>query len=383
MQIFLNRVQPRDGNKKTRSLLKKLSGMFFLSLLVFSLAGCSTVGYYSQIVSGHMRIVLGKRSVADVVSDESVDDSTKHSLQVAQKARQFAVKRLGLPDNESYTSFYDTGRRFVTWNVVAAQEFSFNPATWCFPIAGCVTYRGYYTEEDASAYAQVLADQGLDVAVNGATAYSTLGWFKDPLLNTMLRRSDFSLASLLFHELAHQQLYVSDDSTFNESFATFVEIEGLRQWQQHEEQNNPSAQLTEMSKRLAERKQRREEFIQLLSRTRDDLQEIYGSPLDETEMRAAKVARFDQMRDEYETLKESWDGFKGYDGWFKRGLNNARLVSVATYNDYVPAFEEMFKQNGSSFEKFYSKALEVSKMPASERTEIMEQLLLKVATASN
>ena len=383
MQIFLNRFLPCGSHRKICSLLKKPSGAAFLLVLFFSLAGCSTVGYYSQIVSGHMRIVLGKRPVAEIVSDESVDDNIKHSLQVAQKARHFAVEQLGLPDNKSYTSFYDTGKRFVTWNVVAAEEFSFNPAVWCFPIAGCVSYRGYYTEEDASAYAQGLADQGLDVAVNGATAYSTLGWFKDPLLNTMIRRSDFSLASLLFHELAHQQLYVGDDSAFNESFATFVELEGLRQWQRHEEENNPSAQLTEMSKRLAVRKQHREEFIQLLSRTKDDLQELYESPIEEEEMRAAKLARFDQMRDEYEVLKESWDGFNGYDNWFKRGLNNARLVSVATYNEYVPAFEEMFKQNDSSFEKFYTKALEVSKLPATERTEIMQQLLTKVASASN
>jgi len=197
--------------------------LVIIAALVF-VSGCSTVGYYSQIVSGHMKIVLGKRSLADVASDENIDESLKHRLSVAQKARQFGIQELGLPNNESYTSFYDTGKRFVTWNVVASDEFSFEPRTWCFPIAGCVSYRGYYSEESAQEYADNLAaEEGLDVAVNGATAYSTLGWFKDPLLNTMLDRSDPSIASLLFHELAHQQLYVGDDSTFNESYASFVE----------------------------------------------------------------------------------------------------------------------------------------------------------------
>ncbi len=346
---------------------------FLLGVLL--LAGCSSVGYYSQIVSGHMRIVMGKRPVAEIVSDESVNEITKHRLEVARQARQFAIEKLGLPDNNSYTSFYDTGRNYVTWNVVAAEEFSFKPRNWCFPIAGCVSYRGYYAEEDAVAYAQGLAGEGFDVAVNGATAYSTLGWFKDPLLNTMLARSDSSIASLLFHELAHQQLYVGDDSTFNESFASFVEKEGLRQWQQHIEKNDPTKRDGDRAEQLELRKQRQRDFIDLLRSTRDGLEELYSSSLSEDEMRSAKALRFEQMREEYNALKESWGGYAGYDGWFSRDLNNARLVSVATYNDYVPAFEKMFKQQGSSFEKFYTAALDVSRLPASERTRIMEELL--------
>lgn len=347
------------------------------------LAGCSTVGYYSQIVSGHMKIVMGKRPLGEIVADESVSASIKHRLDVAQRARQFGIEELGLPDNESYTSFYDTGKNYVTWNVVAAEEFSFAPRTWCFPIAGCVSYRGYYAESDAASYAEGLAEEGLDVAVNGATAYSTLGWFKDPLLNTMLARSDPAIASLLFHELAHQQLYVGDDSTFNESFASFVEKEGLKRWQSHEAQTNPQFKEGEMSDEMAARRQRQIDFIALLRTTRDSLEALYALPIDVEEMRDRKAARFQQMKDEYATLKqERWNGYAGYDGWFNRELNNARLVSVATYNDYIPAFEELFKRNGSSFEAFFAAALELAELPADERTSVMEELLASAATSS-
>ena len=194
-----------------------------LLVLATALSGCGTVGYYSQIITGHMKIVMGKESVEKIVANEETDDLTRQRLQLALRAREFAIKELALPDTKSYTTFYDTGRDFVTWNVVAAPEFSFSPKTWCFPVAGCVSYRGYYAEADAKAYADSLAaDGGMDVAVGGATAYSTLGWFSDPLLNTMLNRSESGLVALLFHEMAHQKIYVGDDSKFNESFAGFV-----------------------------------------------------------------------------------------------------------------------------------------------------------------
>ena len=250
---------------------KKTTLPIALSLSTSLLAGCSTVGYYSQIVSGHMRIVMGKRPLAEVAIDETIDDSIKRRLDLAQRARVFGIEQLNLPNNESYTSFYDTGQEYVTWNVVAAKEFSLDPHNWCFPIAGCVSYRGYYSREDAQSYADGLAEEGLDVTVTGATAYSTLGWFEDPLLNTMLDRSDPSIASLLFHELAHQQLYVGDDSTFNESFATFVEKEGLKQWQKNEQLINPQLDQSAMAKELDVRKRRQQQFILLLTDTRDSL----------------------------------------------------------------------------------------------------------------
>lgn len=358
------------------------SKILILLTSVGLLVGCSTVGYYSQIVSGHMRIVMGKRPVAEVVSDQSINQSIKRRLDVAQRARQFGIEELGLPDNKSYTSFYDTGQNYVTWNVVASEEFSFKPSTWCFPIAGCVSYRGYYAKEDAESYAQGLAEEGLDVAINGATAYSTLGWFKDPILNTMLARSDPSIASLLFHELAHQQLYVGDDSTFNESYASFVEKEGLRQWQENEERLNPELKNSKMTEELSARKKRQENFIALLSSTRESLQELYDSPLDADVMRQKKAERFDQMRIEYDRLKETWGGYAGYDLWFSRELNNARLVSVATYNDYIPAFEVLFRESGGTFEEFYIAARELSELAPAVRTEKMQALLARSSVLS-
>ncbi len=344
-------------------------------MLVF-LTGCSTVGYYSQIISGHMRIVIGKRPLDEIVADASVDDKIKHRLQVAQEARQFAIDKLKLPDNNSYTSFYDTGKRYVTWNVVAVEEFSFNPKKWCFPIAGCVSYRGYYAEQDAQSYADSLQQEGLDVSVNGATAYSTLGWFKDPLLNTMLARSDPAIAALLFHELAHQQLYVTNDSKFNESFASFVEREGLKRWQEHETQRNPNQDNSRMTKELDARKARQKDFIDLLRNTRDDLAALYKTDLEAEIMRKKKQQRFEKMREEYEQLKVTWNGYGGYDNWFSRKLNNARLASIATYTDYIPAFQVLFEQSGSSFEKFYSATQDIADLKPQDRTATMDELVL-------
>ena len=333
-------------------------------------------------MSGHMRIVMGKRSLAEVASDESINDGIKRRLDLAQRARLFGIEQLGLPNNESYTSFYDTGQEYVTWNVVAAGEFSLDPYNWCFPIAGCVSYRGYYAAEDAEAYAAGLAEQGFDVIVNGATAYSTLGWFEDPLLNTMLERSDPSIASLLFHELAHQKLYVGDDSTFNESFATFVEEEGLKQWQKNEEKINPELDQSAMAQELKARKRRQQQFIALLTDTRDKLAELYETSGEADVMRQKKKETFEQMLVNYESLKASWDGYPGYDRWFSQEMNNARLLAVATYNDYVPAFEVLFRESGSSFEEFYLASLELSKLPLEERTERMQQLLARSSVAS-
>ena len=338
------------------------------SLFLLGMAGCSTVGYYTQIVSGHMRIVMGKKPVESVVDNDDTDQQTRHRLKIATEARQFGVDELGLPDNKSYTTFYDTQRSYVTWNVVAADEFSFTPQRWCFPVAGCVSYRGYYKEDDAKKYAGGLAEQGFDVAVNGATAYSTLGWFADPLLNTMLNRSDWAIASLIFHELAHQQMYVGDDSKFNESFAVFVEQQGLKLWQ---EKHGSDDQLAELEKRS----RRQKNFIQLLSETRTDLQTLYALEIDEKVMRAKKSDRYAQLLSDYETLKTTWNGYRGYDAWFKRELNNARLVSVATYNDYVPAFRVLFEQSGGDFATFYTAAETLSKLPRAERQEAIQQLM--------
>ncbi len=314
-----------------------------------------------------MRIVIGKRPLSEVLADDTVQEETRRRLVLAQRARAFAASDLALPDNKSYSSYYNLDRDYVTWNVVAANEFSFTPTQWCFPVAGCVSYRGYYSEEEAQEYAQTLAAKGLDVTVNGATAYSTLGWFADPLLSTMLNRSDPFIVSLIFHELAHQQLYVGDDSKFNESFAVFVEEAGMLRWQEKNQDGDQSAALEV-------RRQRKAQFIDLLAATRHELQLLFDSGVDEKVMRAQKEEEYRKLLDHYETLKASWGGYRGYDAWFGRELNNARLVSIATYSDYVPAFQVLFEESGEDFPAFYKAASELASLPGAQRTQAMVEL---------
>jgi len=345
-----------------------------LLVLTLCLSGCGTVGYYSQIVTGHMKIVLGKKSVEQMIAQDDLDERTRDRLQLALQAREFAINELALPNTKSYTTFYDTGQQFVTWNVVAAPEFSFSPRIWCFPVAGCVSYRGYYAEEDARAYADQLADsEGLDVTVGGATAYSTLGWFSDPLLNTMLNRSESGLASLLFHEMAHQKIYVNNDSKFNESFAGFVERAGLERWL---EAHGDPKHLPELDRR----KQRRKQFIDLLLATRNNLEEVYVSDLDVERKRQDKALQFEQMQKNYQALKASWDGYTGYDNWFSRPMNNARLVSVATYTDYIPAFQVLFNDVNEDFDLFYQAVNKLAKLSFDARQSEMQVLAEKAET---
>jgi predicted aminopeptidase len=321
-----------------------------------------------------MKIVMGKEPVQEIVDRKDTDDVTRHRLQVALLAREFAINKLSLPNTKSYTTYYDTGKDFVTWNVVAAPEFSFAPRTWCFPVAGCVSYRGYYDEADAQAYASELADsEGLDVTVGGATAYSTLGWFSDPLLNTMLNRGDTGLAALIFHEMAHQKIYVSDDSKFNESFAGFVERAGLERWL---DQYGDPALLSAVDVR----KQRQQQFIDLLLEARKNLQAVYESKDSVERKRVRKDEKFEELRRRYEELKASWDGYTGYDNWFSKPLNNARLVSVATYTDFLPAFQVLFLDSDENFEQFYEATNKLAALPFDERRREMQNLAQRAET---
>jgi len=313
--------------------------------------------------------------VACVIANEETSPELRDKLQILVDARQFAVDELGLPDNDSYGTFVETGKTAVTWNVVAATEFSVNPKTWCFPVAGCVSYRGYFDRADADEYAAQLAQENYDVTVGGASAYSTLGWFDDPVLDTMLRGGDTRYVSTLFHELAHQVLYVKDDSQFNEAFATFVEQAGMNRWL--EQRGEP-----ERIAAYEARQSRIEEFVNLLKATRDDLQATYAQDIDEQTMRLEKAAVFDNMRAEYEALKVTWGGFSGYDNWFKRDLNNARLVAVSTYRRYVPAFYAMYLEAGEDLQKFYEVAKVTADLPFRERRERLDAYLAALRATS-
>lgn len=344
--------------------------LVFASLAVGSLSGCTTVGYYSQAVGGHLALMRAREPIEKILADENTDSELRAKLETLTEARAFAVSELGLPDNDSYSTYVATGRRAVTWNVVAAAEFSLQARTWCFPVAGCVSYRGYFAEEEARAYAAALADEeGLDVTVGGASAYSTLGWFDDPVLDTMLRGGELRYVGTLFHELAHQVVYVKDDSDFNEAYASFVEQIGTRHWLMARDE---AERIADYDASLG----RSEDFVALLAETREELVALYGETgLDEPTRRARKAAVFETMRERYAELKVTWGDYSGYDGWFARELNNARLVAVSTYRRFVPAFAALFAEAGNDIEEFHALVAEVGELPRDARRERLTKLL--------
>lgn len=325
-------------------------------------SGCSTFGYYTQAVTGHLRLMNARQPVEKLLNDEQTPVELREKLQTLVDAKVFAVETLGLPQNDSYSTYVETGKKAIAWNVVAAGEFSLVPETWCFPVAGCVSYRGYFDRADADRFAAKLAARNFDVTIGGASAYSTLGWFDDPILDTMLRGSDIRFVGTLFHELAHQLLYVKDDSDFNEAFASFVEQEGLRQWLT---ERGEASRIDQYEASI----ERSNNFVQLLGNTRQALLQLYEENIDETAMRERKAQVFQSMRDEYATLKSDWGGYSGFDGWFDREINNAHLIAVSTYRRFVPAFRAMYIEAGEDLPKFYDVARVAAELPRDERRE--------------
>lgn len=330
--------------------MRKLRGTLLL-LMVWMLATLLLVwhaqlAFIAQAAAGHMTIMWQRQPVAELLASDQVDDDLKLQLRYAQEAREFAVRELALPDNDSYRSYVDLQRKSVLWNVFAAPEFSTAAKKWCFPVAGCVGYRGYFDRNRAQQFASYLRGQGLEVHVGGVRAYSTLNWFDDPLLNTFFDRGLNRVAGLMFHELSHQLLYVPGDTTFNESFATVVELEGLRRWLQA--RGEPELLQAEQV-----RLDRQEAFIGLLVKTRSELTELYAREHDADVTRQAKNAIFTNMRSRYETLKQHWGGYAGYDAWFDTPVNNARLAAVGLYHQQVPALRALLKSVEGNLPAFY------------------------------
>lgn len=332
------------------------------------LAGCETASYYSQAVSGHLALMAAARPAEEVIADSGTSPALRQQLQTALRIRTFAARELHLPDNASYTSYVQLDRPYVAWNVFAAPEFSLQPTTHCFPIVGCVSYRGFFAEKDAREFATGLAAGGQDVFVAGVPAYSTLGWFDDPLLSSFMRGRDTETARLIFHELAHQLVYARDDSTFNESFATTVEREGMRRWLARE------GQAAEFDAYLAAQKRRRE-FIALLEEARERLEPVYRRGLPPLEMRAQKRTEFQGLLARYEALKSRWGGYAGYDRIIGREPNNALLVAFSTYTQLVPAFERLLAQAGGDLPAFYARARELAELPKAERGKRLDALV--------
>jgi predicted aminopeptidase len=344
---------------------------------VFLISGCADLGYYWQSASGHLSLMRAARPVPEWLQDPTTSAVLKARLELTQRIRRFASAQLDLPDNRSYTAYADLHRTAALWNVVAAPEYSLKLKTWCFPIAGCVGYRGYYHEADAKADASTQAAQGLEVAVYPVPAYSTLGYMNwlggDPLLSTFIGYPEGELARIVFHELAHQVLYVPDDTRFNESFATAVERIGGAMWLQQEGSAKARSDYAQFDGR-------RQQFRALTLQTRRTLTEIYESKEalahNWKAVAAMKKIAMDGFRAKYVTLRASWPGPRqnAYDGWVARA-NNATFGAQAVYDDLVPNFEALFEQEGRDWPRFYAEVKRISKLPPSDRLLSLQALV--------
>jgi len=342
--------------------------LLILAALVPLLCGCDTLRYYSQAVGGHLDLMRRAAPIDEQLGRDAVPAALKLKLQEALRIREFASRELGLPDNGSYRSYADLGRPFALWNVFAAPEFSLEPVSSCFVVAGCVSYRGYFRETDAQAEGASLRAQGYDVHIGGVPAYSTLGWFDDPVLNTFIQYPEAGLARLMFHELAHQVLYVKNDTRFNESFAVTVEQAGVERWLVQSASKNDRAAY--------ERLQRmKNEFVALILKYRATLEQYYGQDLPVEEKRLGKARRFAEMEEEYRQLKASWGGFAGYDRWFAGKPNNATLASVSLYTELVPAFHALLEREGGDLARFYAAAKQLARLSKEERDARMQSIL--------
>ncbi len=344
----------------------------FLPIIVILFAlgstGCSTIGYYSQSVSGHLSLWWQAEDIDDLLADGASPPELKARLRQVQGIRAFASQKLGLPDNGSYREYTRVEGRAVVWNVFAAEEFSVQAHRWCYPVVGCVGYRGYYDENEAREFATGFAAQGYDTHVGGVPAYSTLGWFDDPVPSTVIHWPPAQLAGLIFHELSHQVLYIGGDADFNEAFATAVQHLGVIQWlrQEHTPEDVEDYRIY---------LQRAGDFRRLLRQTRSELAELYASELSVTQMRQHKQAVFTGLRQRYAELKQSWQGDTRFDGWFREPLNNARLTATMTYVEKVPAFYVLFQQAGGNWARFYAAVREFDDMTQEQRDRRVEQLL--------
>jgi predicted aminopeptidase len=337
----------------------------WLLLLPLWLTGCAEITYYTQAVTGHLGILLHSRTLDQVLDDPATSPETRARLELAREIRDYATQQLKLPENRSYRIYADLGRPAALWNVFAAPELSLELKTWCYPFAGCLGYRGYFNRTRADALAADLKAQGYETFIGPVGAYSTVGWFNDPLLNTVIQRSDPELAAVIFHELAHQRLFLPGDTAFSESFATAVEIEGVRRWLA--DRGRP-----EEFSGYMEKLKRREQFMELVLRYRKQLEILYASAKSDDTKRTEKARIFEELHRDYTALKTSWGGYNAFDAWLTHGeLNNARMGAVGVYHQHVPAFQALFTKLGGDFEAFYSEAERISKLAPAERTKVL------------
>jgi len=330
------------------------------------LPGCSDIEYYWQGVAGQTDLLARAKPITEVIAT-TPDNALKSKLQRAQEIRAFASRELGLPDNRSYTSYADLGRPYAVWNVFAAPELSLTPRQWCFPVAGCVNYRGYFAEGDARAEAARLKAAGDDVHTSGIPAYSTLGYFDDPVLSTFVKYREVDLARLIFHELAHQVVYVKDDSSFNESFAVTVEEAGVARWLASEARLRGESEAAALAADLDRGRELRAHFRTLIRTTRERLTALYASNATDEEKRAGKAAAFEWLRAGYEEQRAASGGGVSFERWFAGGVNNAGIAAMALYADRVPQFTALLAAENGDLPRFYARVKALAALPPGER----------------
>lgn len=379
-EIILMNEKRKPG--KTRKRLKRATIALLLLGVVAAVSGCHTLGFYGQAFKGQYQIFAHEEKIQMLMADTNTPARLRAQFQLLEQLRGFASSDLKLPVDEHYQKYVDVNRPYVVWNVEAAPEFSLAPKTWWYPLVGSLEYRGYFTKPGATNYAGYLRKKGYDVSVGGVEAYSTLGWFKDPVLNTFIFEPDAELAEIIFHELGHQRVFARGDTDFNEAFATSVGEEGARRWLR----GKGNEQALEQYRAHLQRNSR---FVRLVQDTRARLETLYGDERTENgklragpkkpaaakpALRESKRQIIAEMKQEYERLKAQWGGDTEFDGWFAHPLNNAHLNSVAAYYDLVPAFEQLLARNGGDLEKFYQAAENLSKKSRTERHEELRAL---------
>ena len=372
----------QTGRKKT---VKKWSILIALFLALLGVSGCQTITFYSQAIKGQYGLFAHQQPIDRLIKDAQTDAKLRPKLELVERLRVFAENDLKLPVDGHYRKYVDVHRKFVVWNVEAANEFSMEPVSWWYPLVGRLEYRGYFSEEGARKYGRKLKEDGYDVYVGGSTAYSTLGWFKDPVLNTFIFEPESDLAETLFHELGHQEVFARGDTDFNEAFATTVGQEGTRRWLLAKGDTNGIAQYTA---ELA----RNDDFVRLIMQVRLKLEALYGDERTEAgkvkatrkkrgvppeQLREEKRVIYKELQDGYLALKKAWGNHSDYDAWFAREVNNAQLNSVAAYYDLVPGFERLLKLNGDDLPRFYKEAERLANMPKKARHQWLRGLAEK------
>lgn len=341
--------------------------ILLLPVVSLLFGGCAELAYYGHAAGGQLEVIGAREPVSEVIANPATDEKVRRQLELIQRARQFAIDELKLPDSDTFRDYADLKRPWVLWNVFATPELSLQAKQWCYPFIGCHGYRVYFAEDYAKTVASELEQAGMDVYIAHSPAYSTKGWFADPIYNPMLRYDDLTLVGILFHELAHERVYIINDSELNESFATIVQNEGIRRWLAQAENSAVYADYQRDQ-------QRDDDFVKMVLEHREALQKLYDSVLPEEDKRAAKKKIFIDLKKNYALLKQTWGGYSGYDNWFEKPLNNARLAPIGTYHNAAPFFKTLLERQHYNLEVFYREVEKIAGLPAEQRVNVLQEL---------